>query len=226
MTAVLELRGIVKTFTAKESGGLRVLDEVDVVIERGELVAVVGPSGSGKSTLLHIAGLLDNPTHGQVIMSGRECQCLGDYHRTLFRRNFLGFIYQFHHLLPEFTVVENLVVPQMLHNKNKKEMRNAAVAILNDLGLHGKEDMLVPHLSGGEQQRVAIARSLVTNPHLILADEPTGNLDSDNSANVFDMFISLVKKHNKSLVVVTHNVELANKSDRVFLLKHGKLCSV
>jgi lipoprotein-releasing system ATP-binding protein len=219
---VLELRSITRSFM---QGGqkLEVLRGIDFTIRRGEIVALVGASGSGKSTFLQIAGLLDTPTNGDIIIDGIHASKANDDARTALRRKHLGFIYQFHHLLPEFTACENIAIPQMISGASYKQATKKAEELLEILGLSARASHRPAALSGGEQQRVAIARALVSNPSLIFADEPTGNLDPDTSESVFKLFVELAKSRGLSAIVATHNLELARRMDRVVTLQHGKI---
>ena len=189
----------------------------------GEGVALVGPSGSGKSTLLQIAALLEQPTSGNVIINGLNTKGISDEERTKLRRENLGFVYQFHNLLPEFSALENVMIPQLLRKIPKKEAEQRALDLLNQVELSHRIHQSPKKLSGGEQQRVAIARALANNPTLIIADEPTGNLDPKNSEIVFDLLLNLVKKNGMSVFMATHNMDLATRLDRIVTLSDGKL---
>lgn len=197
---------------------IRVLDDLNLDINEGELIAIIGSSGSGKSTLLHIAGLLDKPTNGEVIIANSEYKT-----NHLIRLNYLGFIYQQHHLLKDFTALENVIMPRLINGSNQKEAIETAKSILNSLGLGKKLYNMPSELSGGEQQRIAIARSLINKPKIILADEPTGNLDPKTTNEVFNLFLKVAKEQNTAVVMVTHNHELAHKMDKLYKLKHGAL---
>lgn len=197
---------------------VRVLDDLNLTVNEGELIAVIGSSGSGKSTLLHIAGLLDKPTNGQVIIPNSECK-----KNHLIRLHYLGFIYQQHHLLKDFTALENVIMPRLISGLDQKEAIEDATKILESLGLGGKLYNMPGELSGGEQQRVAIARSLINKPKIILADEPTGNLDSKTTNEVFNLFLKVARQQNTAVIMVTHNHELAHKMDKLYKLKHGLL---
>jgi lipoprotein-releasing system ATP-binding protein len=186
-------------------------------------VALIGPSGSGKSTLLQIAGLLEQPTDGEVFLDGEICSGNNDNVRTLLRREYLGFVYQYHNLLPDFDALENVVLPQLIAGKKYKEAADKARWLLQRLGLGDREHHRPAELSGGEQQRVAIARALANTPRLLLADEPTGNLDPNTSDNVFLTLLEVVKETGLSALIATHNIELAHKMDREVTLKDGKL---
>ena len=222
---VLELKGLQRSFT---QGGttLHVLRGIELTVNRGEVVALVGPSGAGKSTLLHIAGLLEQPDGGQVRLAGQECGALGDERRTDLRRARLGFVYQFHYLLPEFSAEENVVVPQMIAGIAKADAKVRARELLAAMGLAARTDHRPGQLSGGEQQRVAIARALANKPALLLADEPTGNLDPDTSETVFAQFIALARSHGLAALIATHNPALAARMDRTVRLEHGTLTAV
>ena len=189
----------------------------------GQAVALVGPSGAGKSTLLHIAGLLEQPTSGRVILNGRNCAELSDAERTRLRRQSIGFVYQFHQLLPEFSALENVVIPQLILGKSRREAGTRARELLTGLGLADRVDHRPAELSGGEQQRTAICRGLANAPKLLLADEPTGNLDPSTSEYVFRELIDLIRAQGVAALIATHNMELASRMDRTLKLEGGKL---
>ena len=218
----LQLNRVERIF---EQGGTRleVLRGVSIKIEPGELVALVGPSGAGKSTLLHIAGLLERPTSGDVVIAGREATRLPDRERTSLRRNTVGFVYQFHHLLPEFSALENIVVPQMIAGIPRHQAERRGRALLDSVGLLAREGHRPAKLSGGEQQRVAIARALANEPKLLLADEPTGNLDPHTAEDAFAILADLVRSTGLAALVATHNLSLAARMDRVVELRDGVL---
>jgi lipoprotein-releasing system ATP-binding protein len=218
----LRLAGITRHFRQGRRT-LEVLRGVDLAVERGEIVALVAPSGAGKSTLLQIAGLLDTPTGGSVAVDGRTLTGLGDDARTRARRDLLGFVYQFHHLLPEFSAVENVAIPMRTAGRPRKEAQARAADLLGRSGLSDRLDHRPAELSGGEQQRVAICRALANDPALLLADEPTGNLDPDTSARVFDMLLALVRETGLAALIATHNHALAERMDRVVRLDHGRV---
>jgi lipoprotein-releasing system ATP-binding protein len=221
----LQLDGVVRTYR-QAGGGLEVLKGVDLAIETGELVALVGPSGAGKSTLLHVAGLLERPDGGDVSVDGRACGTMSDTERTLVRRKDIGFVYQFHHLMPEFSALENVMIPQMLAGVAKRAARERALALLDLVGLSDRKTHRPARLSGGEQQRVAIARALANRPLVLLADEPTGNLDHHTADEVFDMFAEFVRDAGLAALVATHNMELAGRMDRILSLDDGRLQAV
>ena len=208
------------------AGRLDVLKGLDLAIGSGEIVALVGPSGAGKSTLLHIAGLLEKPNAGSLVVNGRECGRLGDDERTGVRRRDLGFIYQFHNLLPEFSALENVVIPQLIAGRGRREARKRAGEVLGYLGLGERLEHRPAELSGGEQQRVAIARAVANAPRLLLADEPTGNLDPHTADRVFEMLLRLVRASGLSALIATHNLELAARMDRRVTLEDGKLMEI
>lgn len=220
--AALRLAGITRHFRQGKRV-LEVLRGVDLEIARGETVALVAPSGAGKSTLLQIAGLLDTPTGGTVSVAGRELSTLGDDERTRARRNLLGFVYQFHHLLPEFSAVENVAIPMRAAGRGRAEAQARAAALLGRMGLSERLEHRPAELSGGEQQRVAIARALANEPVLLFADEPTGNLDPERSARVFGMLIEMARETNLAALIATHNHALAERMDRVVRLEQGRI---
>jgi lipoprotein-releasing system ATP-binding protein len=219
---VLSIRGLKRTYVTG-AGALEVLKGADLDVFPGEIVGLIGPSGSGKSSLLHAAGLLEHPDAGRISIEGRDCSDLADRERTRVRLATIGFVYQFHHLLPEFTALDNVALPQMIAGKSKKAARERAMTLLGELGLGERWDHQPAQLSGGEQQRVAIARALANAPRLLLADEPTGNLDPHTSVAVFDNLYDLARRTGVAVLVATHNLELARHMDRVVALKDGHL---
>lgn len=219
---VLELQAVARTYKTA-AGGLTVLNGAALTVGRGELVGLVAPSGAGKSTLLHVAGLLERPDGGDVLLEGQGCSALADRPRTLLRRSRIGFVYQFHHLLPEFSALENVVLPQMIAGRTKGEAKRAAAALLDRVGLTERASHRPARLSGGEQQRVAIARAVVNRPALLLADEPTGNLDPATSETVFDLLVSLVREEGMAALIATHNLALAQRMDRVLTFEDGRI---
>ena len=222
----LVLDGICKTYNAGKPGEVQVLREAGLSIDRGEVVALVAPSGAGKSTLLHIAGLLDTPDRGTVQVDGTDMTRLGDTARTAARRGQIGFVYQFHHLLPEFTALENVVLPQLANAVSSRTAEARARDLLTRVGVEGRASHRPAALSGGEQQRVAFCRALATGPSLLLADEPTGNLDPATSDQVFAALMALVRATGLSALIATHNVELARRMDRRVLLQDGQITAV
>jgi lipoprotein-releasing system ATP-binding protein len=220
--AALSLVRVGRAFKQAQ-GRLEVLKGADLTLMPGEMVALIGPSGAGKSTLLHIAGLLEKPDAGEVIIAGQSCGGVNDDARTRLRRHHIGFVYQYHHLLPEFSALENVVVPQIIAGISKDEARARARELLGVLGLAARESHRPGKLSGGEQQRVAIARALANAPSLLLADEPTGNLDPETAADVFAMLLKLARSAGLALLIATHNTELAARMDRTVRLQNGVL---
>jgi len=218
----LRLDRITRSFKEGE-GELEVFRDVSLAIQPGELVALVGPSGAGKSSLLHIAGLLEAPSSGEVLIGNQAASSLPDAERTRLRRDTIGFIYQAHHLLPEFDALENVILPQLIAGKSRKAAEQEATRLLTALGLAERLDHRPSQLSGGEQQRVAIARALANHPKILLADEPTGNLDPRTSGGVFDALLALVRNEGVAALVATHNYELAGRMDRTLVLDQGKL---
>lgn len=222
MNSPLKLINIEKFFI-QAGQKVEAVKDANLEIKKSELVALIGPSGSGKTTLLQIAGLLDTPTSGQVLINGIDASKADDKVRTKIRKNHLGFVYQFHHLLPEFSALENVALSLLIQGKNKKESFAEAEKILKEVGLQDRMSHNPAELSGGQQQRVAIARAVVTKPSMILADEPTGNLDSELSEKIFTLLQNLVKSYEIGCLVVTHNLELTKKADRVISIRDGVL---
>jgi lipoprotein-releasing system ATP-binding protein len=216
----LALRGVVRIYHQAGSP-LPVLRGASLTLMPGEIVALVGPSGAGKSTLLHVAGLLERPEDGSVLLDGRECGAMSDDERTAVRRSALGFVYQFHHLLPEFSAVENVMLPQMIAGVSKDRARTRALALLEQVGLGPRADHRPARLSGGEQQRVAIVRALANAPRVLLGDEPTGNLDHHTADEVFAVLIGLVRQSGLAGLIATHNLDLARRMDRALTLEDG-----
>jgi len=222
MGDVLRLADITRRYREGE-GQLEIFSGLNMSVRPGEIVALVGPSGSGKSSLLHIAGLLEAPTGGEIFIEGAAVSGLSDSERTRIRRETIGFVYQAHHLLPEFDALENVVLPQMIAGHSRADAAKEATRLLTVLGLAKRLTHRPSQLSGGEQQRVAIARALANKPRLLLADEPTGNLDSRTSGGVFDALIAVTRAEGLGALIATHNFELASRMDRALLLHQGKL---
>jgi lipoprotein-releasing system ATP-binding protein len=223
MSDALDLSGIAKGYNHGQPNEINVLRGVDLSVRPGEVVALVAPSGAGKSTLLHIAGLLDTPDAGQVRIGGEDVTGLGDRHRTGIRRNDVGFIYQFHHLLPEFTALENIVLPQLANGAGRGAAETRARDLLERVGIADRADHRPAALSGGEQQRVAFCRALANKPRLLLADEPTGNLDPDTADRVFAALMELVRDTGLAALIATHNHALAARMDRTVRLDAGQV---
>ncbi len=219
----LTLRDLSKTYNSGKPNEVQVLRGASLEIERGEVVGLVAPSGAGKSTLLHIAGLLDTPDTGAVLIDGIDMTRLGDHARTSARREQIGFIYQFHHLLPEFSALENIVLPQLANGIPAKEAEARALDLLGRVGVAPRAQHRPAALSGGEQQRVAFCRALANAPSLLLADEPTGNLDPDTSDQVFKALMGLVRDTGLSALIATHNLDLARRMDRVVRMDGGQI---
>lgn len=220
--SALELRDIVRTYKTGGSS-LTVLNGANLSIAPGELIGLVAPSGAGKSTLLHVAGLLEYPDGGDVLVDGASCNRMKDAERTRIRRDKLGFVYQFHHLLPEFDALENVMLPELIAGAPKRKARETALALLDSVGLSERVKHRPSRLSGGEQQRVAIARALANAPSVLLADEPTGNLDPATADKVFEILLKQVRERGLAALIATHNVALAERMDRVFTLKNGRI---
>jgi lipoprotein-releasing system ATP-binding protein len=221
--AALELKGVQQRFRQAGNGWLEVIRRADLRLDPGEMVALVGPSGSGKSTLLHISGLLEHQADGDVVIKGTPTRALNDDRRTALRRTTMGFVYQYHHLLPEFSALENVIIPQMIAGKSRSEARTRATALLQRVGLGERLGHRPAKLSGGEQQRVAIARALANNPAIVLADEPTGNLDVHTADQVFAMLAQLVREDRVAAMIATHNLEIARRMDRAVTIREGVL---
>ena len=222
---ILKLSDVKKSFK-QGSQKLEVLRGVNLEIAQGEIVALIGPSGSGKSTMLQIAGLLEPPTSGRVLLNNQDCSRQNDNIRTMLRREYLGFVYQYHNLLPDFSALENVVLPQLIAGKNKKDAEERAAWLLEKMKLDNRLSHRPAELSGGEQQRVAIARALANTPKLLLADEPTGNLDPRTADLVFDALLNIIKETGLAALVATHNMELAGAMDKQITLQNGKIQDV
>ena len=219
---IIELRDVTRNFM-QGNRKLVVLRGISMIVRRKEILGLTGPSGSGKSTILHIAGLLEKPTSGEVSILGQIGSVLEDNYRSKLRRENIGFVYQFHHLLPEFSALENVMLPQIIANSNKEKARTKASALLNEVGLYDRLEHKPGELSGGEQQRVAIARALANDPKLLIADEPTGNLDPTTASEIIDLFLRFVAENNMSAIVATHNDRVSERLSRVLILKEGRL---
>lgn len=215
---MIEIRHVEKSY-----GSLHVLKDINLTIENSKVVTIVGPSGAGKTTLLHVVGTLDRPDKGEVVMDGQTLTSLTDNQLSEFRNRHIGFVYQFHHLLPEFTAAENVALPAMIAGKSKKEALVHATELLDFMKLKDRVGHKPGELSGGEQQRVAVARALMNNPELILADEPSGNLDTENARKLHQLFFDLRDQFHQTFIIVTHNEELAALSDRKIVLQDGKV---
>jgi lipoprotein-releasing system ATP-binding protein len=217
---MLTAKGIEKYY-----GDLRVLKGVDVDIAKGEIVSIVGPSGSGKSTLLHILGTLDEPAKGEIFLQNKKIHALKGRPLAAFRNKHIGFVFQFHHLLPEFSALENVCIPGWIAGRRKREVEEEALKLLDELGVGHRTDNKPGALSGGEQQRVAVARALINHPDIVFADEPTGNLDTANAKELHRLFFDLRDRFRQTFLIVTHNEELAQMSDRVLHMKDGEIVS-
>ncbi len=222
---ILKLTDLRRTFGSGERE-IRVLAGATAALYPGQAVALVGPSGAGKSTLLHVAGLLETPDAGQVVVQGRDCAKMNDEERTRVRRSEMGFVYQFHQLLPEFSALENVVIPQLIRGRSRKAAELRATELLSGLGLASRLDHRPAELSGGEQQRTAICRALANSPKLLLADEPTGNLDPSTAEHVFKELVSLIESTGVAALIATHNMDLAARMHRTLRLEGGLLIEV
>ena len=219
---LISARDVTKTYMQGGSK-LTVLDKASLDLQEGEIVALVGPSGSGKSTLLHLLGLLDTTTSGEVHVGGQLASSLNDKKRTILRRTVTGFVYQFHHLQPEFSALENIVLPQMINGVSRKNAEEKALVMLKGFGLEERASHRPSMMSGGEQQRVAIARALANDPKVLIADEPTGNLDPETSDKVFDILLERTRVSGASALIATHNMDLAKRMDRTLIVEKGRL---
>lgn len=222
---VLSCRNLKKTY-AETSSKVEVLSDINLDVSAGEMVAIVGSSGSGKSTLLHLLGGLDKPTQGQIFLNGKNLQELSENDKCVLRNQYLGFVYQFHHLLPEFSALENVGMPLLIRGENVKQVTQQAEHILEQVGMQNRLHHRLGQLSGGERQRVAIARALVANPLCVLADEPTGNLDPNNAERVLELFFNLQKIRKTSVVLVTHDPAIAKRAQRTMRIMNGKLVQI
>ncbi|MBE6462229.1 MAG: ABC transporter ATP-binding protein [Alphaproteobacteria bacterium] len=225
MSSVLELKNVIKTYKQGKQN-LEVLSGVNLEIKSQEIIGLVGQSGSGKSTLLQIAGLLDKPTSGKVIVNGKNIEKQNDDVRTFLRRDYIGFVYQYHNLLGDFSALENVMLPMLISGKNKSDAKDRAVMLLEKMHLSHRLNHRPAELSGGEQQRVAIARALANSPKLLLADEPTGNLDPNTAEEVFVALLDIIKETGLAALIATHNMELATRMNKQFRLKAGVLQEV
>ncbi|MCC4770514.1 ATP-binding cassette domain-containing protein [Methanosarcina sp. DH2] len=218
---IIELKNLTKVY--KNGVEFRALDNANLIITKGEFVAIVGPSGSGKSTLMHIIGLLDTPSSGTLLIDGKDVTKMSDKERSGMRNRMLGFVFQYHHLLPDFTALENVMMPLLIAGKSREEAKSAAEKLLTEVGLEDRMDHRPGELSGGQNQRVAVARALSCSPAIVLGDEPTGNLDTKAGDLIYELLRKLNKEYNQTFIVVTHNEELAGKADRVIRIVDGKI---
>jgi lipoprotein-releasing system ATP-binding protein len=223
---VLEARALSKSYIGGDGGTIKVLDAIDFRVARGEMVAIIGSSGAGKSTLLHLLGALDRPTAGQVLINGGSVNDLSDDGISALRNRTVGFVFQFHHLLREFTALENVMMPLRIGGVDEEKAQKRAMSLLERVGLSGRVQHRPGALSGGEQQRTAVARALAHDPAVLLADEPSGNLDHHNSERLHDLFSELARELELGMVIVTHNRSLAARADRVLQLEDGRLTQV
>ena len=218
---IIELKNLTKIY--KNGMEFRALDNANLKIKKGEFVAIVGPSGSGKSTLMHMIGLLDTPSSGTLLIDGKDVTSMSDKERSEMRNRMLGFVFQYHHLLPDFTALENVIMPLLIAGKSRKEAQEIAENLLKEVGLEDRMDHKPGELSGGQNQRVAVARALSCSPAIVLGDEPTGNLDTKTGDLIYDLLRRLNREYNQTFIVVTHNENLASKADRVIRLVDGKI---
>ncbi len=223
---ILKAENIHKVFSLGKNVKLHVLRGINLEVKRGEIIAIVGASGAGKSTLLHILGTLDRPTEGNVFFNGVNVFEMNDIELAKFRNKKIGFVFQFHHLLPEFTAIENIAMPAMISGKSFSEVKDRAFELLKEVGLADRAEHKPSELSGGEQQRVAVARALMNSPEIVLADEPSGNLDSQNAEALHELIVELNRKHGQIFVIATHNEKLAEKADRIVKIVDGKIHEV
>ncbi|MDD3247248.1 MAG: ABC transporter ATP-binding protein [Methanosarcina sp.] len=220
-STVIELKNLTKVY--QNGVEFRALDNANLRIEKGEFVAIVGPSGSGKSTLMHLIGLLDTPSSGTLLIDGKDVTKMSDKERSGMRNRILGFVFQYHHLLPDFTALENVMMPLLIAGKSREKAKNVAEELLEKVGLEGRMDHRPGELSGGQNQRVAIARALSCSPAIVLGDEPTGNLDTKSGDMIYELLRQLNREYNQTFIVVTHNDDLASKADKIIRLVDGKI---
>jgi len=220
-STVIELKNLTKVY--QNGVEFRALDNANLRIEKGEFVAIVGPSGSGKSTLMHLIGLLDTPSSGTLLIDGNDVTKMSDKERSGMRNRMLGFVFQYHHLLPDFTALENVMMPLLIAGKSKDEAKDIAEKLLKEVGLEDRMDHRPGELSGGQNQRVAVARALSCSPAIVLGDEPTGNLDTKAGDLIYELLRKLNKEYNQTFIVVTHNEDLAGKADRIIRIVDGKI---
>ena len=218
---IIELKNLTKIY--KNGMEFRALDNANLKIKKGEFVAIVGPSGSGKSTLMHLIGLLDTPSLGTLLIDGRDVTKMSDKERSEMRNRMLGFVFKYHHLLPDFTAMENVAMPLLIAGKSRKEAKEIAGKLLKEVGLEDRMDHKPGELSGGQNQRVAVARALSCSPAIVLGDEPTGNLDTKTGNLIYDLLRRLNRQYNQTFIIVTHNEDLASKADRIIRLVDGKI---
>ncbi len=218
---VIELKNLTKVY--KNGVEFRALDNANLTIKKGEFVAIVGPSGSGKSTLMHLIGLLDTPSSGTLLIDGKDATKMSDKERSAMRNRILGFVFQYHHLLPDFTALENVMMPLLIAGKSREKAKNVAEELLKKVGLEERMDHRPGELSGGQNQRVAIARALSCSPSIVLGDEPTGNLDTKTGDMIYELLRQLNREYNQTFIVVTHNDDLASKADKIIRLVDGKI---
>ncbi len=218
---IIELKNLTKIY--KNGMEFRALDNANLKIKKGEFVAIVGPSGSGKSTLMHLIGLLDTPSSGTLLIDSNDVTKMSDKERSEMRNRMLGFVFQYHHLLPDFTALENVIMPLLIAGKNRKEAKEVAEKLLKEVGLEERMDHRPGELSGGQNQRVAVARALSCSPAIVLGDEPTGNLDTKTGNLIYELLRRLNREYNQTFIVVTHNEDMASKADRIIRLVDGKI---
>ncbi|UGV40365.1 ABC transporter ATP-binding protein [Methanococcoides orientis] len=218
---IIEIRDLTKIYT--DGLGVKALDGLNMTVKRGEFLSIIGPSGSGKSTLLHMIGILDTPTSGTILIDGENVTTMSDKERSSARNEMLGFIFQYHHLLPDFSALENVMMPLLIAGKSKREAEKIAIDILKEVGLEERMDHRPNQLSGGQNQRVAVARALANDPKIVIGDEPTGNLDSHSSDKIYELLRKLNKEHNQTFILVTHDENMAAKTDRIVRIVDGKI---
>ncbi len=218
---IIEIRDLTKTYT--DGLGVKALDGLSLKVKRGEFLSIIGPSGSGKSTLLHMIGILDSPTSGTIMIDGEDVTTMSDKERSSARNKMLGFIFQYHHLLPDFSAIENVMMPLLISGKNKAEARKIAKELLKEVGLENRIDHRPNQLSGGQNQRVAVARALANSPKIVIGDEPTGNLDSNSSDKIYELLRKLNRDYGQTFILVTHDEDMAAKTDRIIRIVDGRI---